>query len=184
MESVALATAPHAAFRVLAMLLVGKSKERNGTLAVTDSYAARFGMTSRDTVYRSLTALESRQLIVRTQRVRPMSRFPTLWAATWWPIYYRDGQPLDQPEPATHAYANWSAITPTIGATPLNGKDVCSHRLSGSITPTIGAKTPADHTDLAPFSTSHHTDGREYSKNLEPCGVLALAADAASARKP
>jgi hypothetical protein len=167
MQSSALATAPHASFRVLAMLLVGKSKERNGTLAVTDSYAAKFGMTSRDTVYRSLSTLENRKLIERTRKVKPMGRFPTLWAVTWWPIYYRDGQPLDQPEPATNDYAKWQPVTPTIGATGPNGENFRSHRLSGSITPTIGAKAPAHRTDLAPFSGVHHTDGREYSKTLE-----------------
>jgi hypothetical protein len=151
MQSSALATAPHTSFRVLAMLLVGKSKERNGTLAVTDSYAAKFGMTSRDTVYRSLSTLENRKLIERTRKVKPMGRFPTLWAVIWWPIYYRDGQPLDQTEPATNDYAKWQPVTPTIGATGPNGENFRSHRLSVRRHPLIAPIWPLFRAFITPM---------------------------------
>jgi len=40
---------------------------RNGVQAITDSYARKFGINSRDTVYRALDELQERGLIVRTR---------------------------------------------------------------------------------------------------------------------
>jgi len=114
MESEALKTLPHAAFRVLAILVLGHAKERNGTMMCTDSYAQRFGINSRETVYRSLQALEERGVIVRTRQGMRMRRVPNLWAVTWWPIYYREGKPLGSPQDATHAYLKWTS-TPIVG---------------------------------------------------------------------
>lgn len=154
--SEALMTAPHAAFRVLAILLMGKPRERNGTMMCTDSYAEKFGITSRETVYRSLRSLEDRGLIVRTRHGMRLRKIPTLWAVTWWPIHYRDGQPLDCPQPATHAYLNWRS-TPS-AKIHTDGR--------GTVTPIVGVNTARLHTDFTPESAQVHTDGREYSKSL------------------
>jgi hypothetical protein len=156
MMSEALMTASHAAFRVLAILLMGKARERNGTMMCTDSYAQKFGMTSRETVYRSLQSLEGRGLIVRTRQGMRLRKVPTLWAVTWWPIHYRDGQPLDCPQPATHAYMKWRS-TPS-AESHTDGR--------GRVTPIVGVNTPLLHPDFTPESTQVHTDGREYSKSL------------------
>ena len=96
MEHPALATASHAAFRVLAIMLVGATPERNGRLMITDSYAAQFGLKSHDTLQRGREELEARGLIVCTRRVQRRMRWPALWAVTWWPINSRDGAPLDR----------------------------------------------------------------------------------------
>src|SRR5665213_453023 len=114
MESRALATAPHAAFRVLAILLVGKSKERNGTMMCSETYAAQYGIRSHGAVRRALQELLDRKLIICTRRVQKLKRFAALYAITWWPVHSREGQPLDHPEPATHAYADWSPIIPAL----------------------------------------------------------------------
>lgn len=149
----ALATAPHAALRVLTVLLVGKSRERNGTMMCSDSYAARFGITSHDTLTRSLELLQQRGLIVITRRVQRMRRFAALYAVTWWPIFYRDGQPITTPEPATHGYRDWTELDR-------------SPRLSGDHAPTIGVMEAGHHPDLPPNSTNHHPDYRGNSENL------------------
>ncbi|MFC4307608.1 hypothetical protein ACFPN2_00805 [Steroidobacter flavus] len=132
MMSEALKTAPHAAFRVLAILVIGKPRERNGTMMCTDSYAEKFGMASRETVYRSLRLLEDRGLIVRTRQGMRLRKIPTLWAVTWWPIHYRDGQPLDYPQPATHAYLKWQSAPSAELHT--DGR--------GTVTPIVGVNTP------------------------------------------
>jgi hypothetical protein len=162
LQSPALATAPHAALRMLCILLVGKSKERNGTMMCSESYAARYGVDSRDTVRRSLLLLEERGLIERTRRVQAFRKAATLWAVTWWPVYFREGEPLQLPEPASHRYRDWQNITPTIGVETQE----TSHRLSNSLTPTIGVKNASHHTDGRHPDPIHHTDGRGHSKTL------------------
>lgn len=171
----ALATAPHAALRVLTVLLVGKSKERNGTMMCSDSYAAKFGITSHDTLSRSLECLETRGLIETTRHVLRMRRIAALYAVTWWPIYYRNGLPLTTPEPAPHKYVQWNDA-PTIG---VESKLDSSPRLSGDDAPTIGVDGGNHHPDLPPKSTIHHPDYRGNSKNLGP-GVGAAQGDSGS----
>src|SRR5437868_6774206 len=77
LECPAVKTLPHAAFKVLTILALGarppafvdrKDLGRNGTQAITDSYARKYGFNSRDTVYRSLRELLGRQLIVVTRQ--------------------------------------------------------------------------------------------------------------------
>ena len=154
MQSPALMTAPHAAFRVLAILVAGNIKERNGTFACSDSYVATFGITSKDTLHRSLGELQERGLIVRTRRGMKMRRWPSLWAVTWWPIYNRDGQPLDRPEDPTHAYLKWK---PTGKNLHPDGR--------GQVTPMVGVKEVELHPDLAGKSTLFNPDSRGNSRS-------------------
>lgn len=175
MTSEALKTLPHAAFRVLAILVMGHAEERNGTMMCTDSYAKGFGITSRETVYRSLHALEERGVIVRTRQGMRMRRMPTLWAVTWWPIYFQEGQPLAYPQAPTHAYLEWTC-TPIVGVKEepeeiqrTSNKLVMAEvhtGCRGSVTPMAGVQHSQVHTDLSPESSSLHTDSREYSKSL------------------
>ncbi len=173
MRHPACATLPHAAFRVLCILVVGKAKHRNGTLACAESYAAEFGITSSDTLARALEELQARGLIEVTRRVQRLQRWPTLWAVTWWPIANRDGQPLAHPEPASHAYTKWiesderrqqrESRRQAYSDRRSNGQAgsrVSSLRPSGHDTPTIGVETGAHHSDSTPKSTFHHSDGR------------------------
>jgi hypothetical protein len=162
LQSPALATAPHAAFRILAILLVGKSKDRNGLMMCSETYAAKFGINSRETVSRCLADLEARGLIERTRRVQRFRKAATLWACTWWPIAYRDGEPLQVPEPASHRYLQWKAITPMVGVEAQES----SHRWSDSLTPMVGVGNGTHHTDGEAKGPIHHPDGRGHSKNL------------------
>jgi hypothetical protein len=86
---------------------MGNAEERNGTLMCTDAYAATFGIKSHGTVSRCLNLLKERGLIVCTRKGVRLRKIGALWAATWWPIYYREGSPLDRPEDPTHAYLTW-----------------------------------------------------------------------------
>jgi hypothetical protein len=166
MQAPALASAGHAAFRILAILVAGKSRERNGTLMCSETYAARFGMDSKGTVSQALTQLEERGIIERTRRVAKFSKHATLWAVTWWPIHYRDGQPLAAPEPASHRYAQWQPITPHTGVKVSGRALKRSPRKSGEHTPVVGVESAIHHPDLGPFRANHHPDSRGHSKNL------------------
>ena len=165
LQSTALATAPHAALRVLTILVIGKPKERNGTMMCTDSYAAKFGLNSHDTLHRSLVILEQRGLITTTRRAARLGKVPALFAVTWWPIYNRDGQPLQIPNDATHAYLEWTDH-PDHRGTAGNEQEKTSPRPSGDITPTIGAKSVNHHPVLTPKVANHHPDYRGHSNIL------------------
>ena len=116
LESPAICTLPHPAFKVLTILALGarpgrsgdrKDKGRNGIQAVTASFAKRYGLHSRDVVYRALRELVERQLIICTREGwRSKSHF-ALYAVSWLPITHRDGQPLDTPEPAPDGHLMW-----------------------------------------------------------------------------
>lgn len=147
----AMTALPFAARSVLTALVCGKPRERNGLMVLTDARAKLFGIgRSHATLSRSMRVLREHGLVIVTRRVQRCKRFATEHAVTWWPVYYRDGQPLAQPEPASHAYRQW--IAPTIGV---------KRRLSGkaatlSNTPTIGANHP------------HHRGTKEPSSPLKP----------------
>src|ERR1700733_2303448 len=170
MQSEALATASHSAFRVLATLPVGKPRERNGTMMFSESYARTFGLTSHATLQRALKELQDRGLIVRTRRVQRLRRFAALYAVTWWPIYYRDGQPINPPEPATFAYATWKPdahITPTTGVNGRTDAGFCSPSPRGDHTPMARVIEGRDHPHLTPKSGVHHPHGEGNSKSLD-----------------
>lgn len=163
MRHPACATLPHAAFRVLCILVVGKAKHRNGTLACSESYAAQFGITSSDTLARSLKELQLRGLVEVTRRVQKLRRFPALYAVTWWPVCNRDGQPVDPPDPASHAYANWQDHSE--GRSKKAGANlVDSLRSSEGITPFTGVVEGSHHSDLPQKSPHVHSDGRRNSQ--------------------
>ncbi len=166
LRSAAVCSLPHAAFKILAVLLLGRSKERNGTACCSCSYAEQFGIVSRDTVRRSLEELQERGLIVITRRVSPFKKHPTLYGVTWWPIYFRDGEPLASPEPATHAYLNWRPIAPMVGAESDPDPDFRSHRSSNTLAPMVGAEKGNHRTDGDVVTPKHRTDGRCKSLDL------------------
>lgn len=152
MESDAIKTLPHAAFKVLAILLVGNPEERNGTFAATDHYCRQFGLTSKETRHRCLQMLEQRGLFVCTRRGFKMRRVPTLYAVTWWPIHNWDGQPLKPPREATHAYLKWK----------VTENSHTDHR--GDVTPIVGVMKAKVHPDLTPKVADLHPDGRGNSR--------------------
>ena len=166
LECPALATAPTYAFKVLAVLVLGKAKERNGLMMCSESYAARFGIDARITVHRSLQLLTERGLIERTRQVQRFRKAATLWAVTWWPIYFRDGEPLQTPEPASHRYRDWAHITsPTDVETHES-----SHPRRSILTSTTDVEHGSHHIHSDTPRRIHHIQGGGHSKNL-PVGA-------------
>lgn len=154
--SEAVRTLPHAAFKVLAILMVGRSRERNGTACCSDSYATKYGITSHNTLRRALEELQARGLIVVTRRVSRFRRHPTLYGVTWWPLMYRDGELLAVPQPPSHAYANWRPITPTIGVNDAAQENNRSPPPWGDITPTMGVNGAVHHPHGVVETVFHH----------------------------
>lgn len=119
MESEAVATLNHAAFKVLSVLALQYSGHNNGTMALTEVFARRFGFSGRDTLYRSLRELERRGLIVCTRRGIKSKKMFTLYALGWEAITHRDGEPLDVPEPRNNSrWLNWKPSVPMAGNDP------------------------------------------------------------------
>lgn len=113
LESPAATSLNYAAFKVLVILASQWHGGNNGTLALTEFYARRFGFSGRDTLYRSLRELESRGLIVCTRRGMKMKKQFTLWALGWESITHREGKPLDVPEPNNNSrWLNWQPPAP------------------------------------------------------------------------
>lgn len=166
LQSAAGQTLPHAALKVLSILLVGRTKERNGTMCCSESYAAKFGINSRDTLNRSLAELQRRGIIVITRRVQRFKKHPTLYAVTWWPIAYRDGEPLSKPEDPTLDYIKWENITPIVGVEPSEATEIRSHRPSGDLTPIAGVESAIHHTDGRTEQANHHTDSSGQSLDI------------------
>jgi hypothetical protein len=103
-------TLPHPAHRVLVVLAAQYFGRNNGSLSLTRTTAAKYGMRNPHTLDASFRELEERGLILRT---RPGSRLPprsALYAITWRPInepkeYDRhDAMPTLKP---SNAYAKW-----------------------------------------------------------------------------
>ena len=188
LQTVAVTTLDHAAFRVLTVLTIGarkpgmdprKDNGRNGIQAITDSFARRFGITSRDTVYRALNELQERGLIVRTRDGHKSKTHFALYAVTWLPITHRDGQPLDVAEPALNTYLQWTPAPkvkkqvghklemPSDGRTqsrPMNGHDesVCRPmvgRRKPICRPMVGNTLRVFQGDTTDQSTSDHAQG-------------------------
>ncbi|HEY4370270.1 MAG TPA: helix-turn-helix domain-containing protein [Steroidobacteraceae bacterium] len=123
-------TLNHAAFKVLVILASGWRGKNNGSLALTEMYARRFGLSGRNTLYRSLRELEQRGLIVCTRRGMKSKRNFSLFALGWESITHRDGQPLDVPESKNHRWLKW---TPATGIHTHGGE---------SCVPIVGSDTP------------------------------------------
>jgi hypothetical protein len=104
----AVTTLPHAVFRVLVCLASQYWGRNNGALALTERYARPFGFKGRDTLYRALHQLESRNLIICTRRGCKIKNLFSLYALGWCDINSRDGKPLDAPESANNSqWLNW-----------------------------------------------------------------------------
>ncbi len=124
LESEAVTTLEHAAFRVLVILASQYSGRNNGTQALTEQHARRYGFSGRDTLYRSLRELEGRGLIVCTRRGMKIKNVFTLYALGWEDIDNRDGRPLDVPEPRNNLrWLNWKAPAPKALKTEIHTDD-------------------------------------------------------------
>jgi hypothetical protein len=110
LESEAVTTLHHAAFRILVILASQYWGGNNGALALTEVAARPHGFHGRDTLYRSLRELESRGLIVCTRRGMKIKNSFTLYALGWEEIHNREGKPLEKPEARNNTrWLNWKA---------------------------------------------------------------------------
>jgi hypothetical protein len=136
LESEAVATLPLAAYKLLTLLALGarppgmnprNDKGRNGVQAVTDSHARKYGMSSRDTVYRGIETLLERGLIIKTREGWKSKTHFALYAVAWLPVTHRDGQPLDTPEPANDAWRAWTQVAKPKKKTPSRSRPIVGH---------------------------------------------------------
>lgn len=100
MESEAVRSLDYAHCWLLACFAAGFRGRNNGALAMTPTFAARYGFTSKDTLYTGRRELLARGLIIETrQGWRGVKNHFALYALAWEDIHNREGKPLDVPEP-------------------------------------------------------------------------------------
>ena len=105
LESSAVTSLPHAAFRVLVLLAAQFSGYNNGEIGLTAKQAAEAGIGSDQTFYRSLRELETRLLIQQTYPASRVPPRPTMWALTWLPL--NDTRYSQANRTPSHAYRAW-----------------------------------------------------------------------------
>ena len=150
----AVMTLPHAAFRVLAVFAAGYLGGNNGLLACTDTWMKKFGIVSRDTTYTAIHKLIERGLIEVTRPGIKQRKVATLYAITWQPLNYRNGELLGRFSGASHAYKQWRAPERTKKRVPDRRKCRATPAAESqsdsrtSVSPMIGLQTA----DLSPTS--------------------------------
>lgn len=115
LESEACRTLDHAAFKVLAILAAHYNGRNNGSMALTPSFAERFGLKGRNTIYRSLETLQDRGLLVKTRQGLKQKNTFSLYGLGWEDIHVLEGQLLDHPEMRNSSrWLKWKPV-PTTG---------------------------------------------------------------------
>lgn len=156
MKSGAYWTISHGAARVLALLVLGETEQRNGRLELTDAQANEVGLRSHELLSRSMPELIRVGLVVQTRRIKRKARHAAHYAVTWWKIHFVDGVKLERPEPASHAYLRFARERRKFKVK----KEKCSPRSSGDITPIVGVNGHNHRPDSASESVLHHPDDR------------------------
>lgn len=105
LESVAVRTLSHAAFRVLVLLAATYNGHNNGALGLTATQAADAGIASRATFYAALRELSERQLITMTHPASRVPPRPTMWAITW--VSEDDTEHSSSTRTPAHSYRKW-----------------------------------------------------------------------------
>jgi hypothetical protein len=105
LETPAVTTLNHAAFRVLVLLAAQYNGHNNGAIGLTANQAAQAGISSDSTLYRSLRELQERRLIQETYPASRVPPRPTMWALTWMPLNNTDYS--NETRKPTHAYKDW-----------------------------------------------------------------------------
>jgi hypothetical protein len=141
LESEAVRTLDHAAFKVLAVIASQYWGGNNGALALTPRYSERFGLNSKDTLYKSLRELVRRGLLIETrQGWRGVRNHFALYGLAWVDIHNREGQPLPTPEMCAgnlRKLYEWTESIPATGNEPVEIRT--SHR--GNSFPATGKET-------------------------------------------
>jgi hypothetical protein len=105
LETLAVTTLNHAAFRVLVLLAAQYNGHNNGAIGLTANQASEAGISSDRTLYRSLRELQERQLIDETYPASRVPPRPTMWALTWMPL--DNTAYSNETKRPTHAYKDW-----------------------------------------------------------------------------
>lgn len=104
LESEAVRTLTHAAFRVLMLFAAQFNGHNNGALGVTATQAQEAGI-GRNTFYRSLRALEQRGLLELTARASRVPPRPSMYSLAW--LGVDDTEYSRKRAVPTHAYKTW-----------------------------------------------------------------------------
>ncbi|MDN5863970.1 MAG: PadR family transcriptional regulator [Gammaproteobacteria bacterium] len=107
LESEAVRTLSHAAFRVLVLLTKAYNGRNNGALGLTVAQAKREGIGSDNTLYSALRTLEERGLIQRTASPSRVPPRPAMYLLTWQPV--NDTEYSRQRNVPAHSYQQWRA---------------------------------------------------------------------------
>lgn len=103
----AVKTLSHAAFRVLTLLAAQFDGRNNGDLGLTSNQAATSGIRSENTFYRALRELEERGLLERTYEASRVPPRPTKYGLAWMPL--DDTTYSQSTRTPTHSYREWRA---------------------------------------------------------------------------
>jgi hypothetical protein len=105
LETLAVTTLSHAAFRVLVLLTAQFNGFNNGAIGITAKQATGAGIGSDKTLYQSLRELELRQLVELSYPASRVPPRPTMWSLTWLPL--NDTQYSQSTRTPSHAYRDW-----------------------------------------------------------------------------
>ena len=106
LDTEAVTSLSHAAFRILVLLAAQYHGGNNGALGLTRSQAAVNGIVSNNTLYRALAAIEERGLVEQTYTASRVPPRPTMYALTWMSV--DDTTWSTSKRLPTHAYREWT----------------------------------------------------------------------------
>lgn len=108
LESDAVRTLYHAAFRVLVLLAGQYNGHNSGALGITANQAFENGIRSENTLYAALNELEARGLIHMTCKASRIPPRPTMYELAW---VARDDTEFSQKRRLpTHEYRKWKPM--------------------------------------------------------------------------
>ena len=118
MVSDAYKTLPARFKEVLWLLAAQYRGNDNVDLALTRKQALYFGLRNERTRTHGLRELESRQLIIKTRQggISYGGRQPTLWALSWKPVNYRDGEELQLVSMPRNDWKQWRELDSQVDA--------------------------------------------------------------------
>ena len=105
LDTAAVKTLSHAAFRILVLMAAQYNGGNNGALGITRIQAAVNGIGSHHTLYSALRTLEERGLIEQTYPASRVPPRPTMYALTWRSI--DDTSWSRSTRIAAHTYRDW-----------------------------------------------------------------------------
>lgn len=126
LTSPAVATLSAATRWVLVALAAQFTGRNNGALSLPAAAAAKFGITSRDTLYSGLARLCERGLAIQTDPGSYQPPRPARYAVTWRPL--DDTAYTTGTRTASHDYRNWTPPPKDKSRVPAAGTDGTDQR--------------------------------------------------------